>query len=119
VGPAGKRKLAIAVAFLLAITGTFVFAYRAGRYARRLHWENEPIRPWMSVPFIAHTHHVPSDLLYQALGIQPHPHDRRPLRAIARAQQRPVGEVVHDVELALAKARHSHPAPYPPGGKGP
>ena len=55
--------LILAVAFCLAIAGTLIFGVRAGRYARRLRTENEPIRAWMSVPFIAHTHHVPC-LLY-------------------------------------------------------
>ncbi len=53
------RTLAICLAFALALAGTFVFAYRAGREARHIHAANEPIRPWMSIPFIAHAHHVP------------------------------------------------------------
>ena len=70
--------MAVGLAFLLAIAGTFVFAYRAGRHARQIRTENEPIRGWMSVPFIAHTHHVPASVLFQAIGVLPgEPHDRR------------------------------------------
>ena len=111
--------LILAVAFCVAIAGTFIFAFRAGRHARRLHFENEPIRPWMSVPFIAHTHHVPAAVLFYALGIEPEQRDRRPLRAIARQEHRPLEDVVRDLERALAAAGHTHPAPAAPGGKAP
>ena len=101
------RKLIFALALILAITGTFVFGFRAGRHARYIHWQNEPIRAWMSVPFIAHTHHVPPEMLYKAVGLPPLEHDRRPLRRIAREEKRPVADVIHDLENAIAKA----PAP--------
>jgi hypothetical protein len=39
------------------------------------------------------------------------------LRAIARAQNRPAAAVIRDLENALVRAGHTHPAP--PGGKGP
>jgi len=103
----------------VAIAGTFVFAFRAGRNARRLRWENEPVRPWMSVPFIAHTHHVPPAALFHAIGLEPQQHDRRPLRTIAREQHRPVEDVVRDLERALANAGHTHSSLEPPGGKAP
>jgi hypothetical protein len=110
--------LILAVAFLAAIAGTFVFGYRAGRYAHRLRLENEPIRPWMSVPFIAHIHHVPPELLFRAVGLEPVPHDRRPLRAIARAEHRPIADLIRDLEKALESVGHMHPALRPPPGKG-
>jgi hypothetical protein len=53
-----RRTLAVGLAFVVAITGTFVFAYRAGRQVRHIRAVNEPIRAWMSVPFIAHAHHL-------------------------------------------------------------
>jgi hypothetical protein len=103
----------------VALAGTFIFGFRAGRYAHRMRWENEPIRPWMSVPFIAHTHHVPPEILYRAIGLPPYVRDRRPLRAIAREEQRPVDDLVRDLEKALADAGHVHPSLEPPGRKGP
>jgi hypothetical protein len=114
-----SQLLVLAAAFCVAIAGTFIFAFRAGRHARRLHYENEPIRPWMSVPFIAHTHHVPAADLYRAIGVEPQQHDRRPLRAIARERHQTVEEVMRDVERALARTGHTHPAVGPPGGKVP
>ncbi|MGO4880499.1 MAG: hypothetical protein ACLP59_06720 [Bryobacteraceae bacterium] len=111
--------LILAVAFCVAIAGTFIFAVRAGRQARRLRFENEPIRPWMSVPFIAHTHHVPPAILFEAIGEQPQPRDRRPLRVIAREQGRPVEDLIRAVNRALIRAGHVHPAPESPGGQSP
>lgn len=103
------------MAFLIALAGTFLFAVRVRRHARMLRFENEPIRAWMSVPFIAHTHHVPAAVLFRALGLTP-AHDRRPLRLIAREQHRPVDAVIQDLDRALVAAGHEHPAP---SGKAP
>jgi hypothetical protein len=107
-----KRTLLLVLAFLLAVAVTFVFGYRAGRHARYLRWSHEPIRAWMNVPFIAHTHHVPAETLFEAIRVQPHPHDRRPLRRIAREQKRPVEELIRALDAAIARSRG--PAPAPP-----
>lgn len=110
--------LILSVAFLVSIAGMFVFGYRAGRHAHRLRLENEPIRGWMSVPFVAHIHHVPPDLLFRAIGLEPVAHDRRPLRTIARAKHRSVGDLIRDLDKALESAGHMHPALQPPAGSG-
>ena len=98
------RKLVFAVALLVAIAVTFVFGFRAGRHARHIRWQNEPIHAWMSVPFIAHTHHVPPEILYKAIGLPPQQRDRRPLRRIAREEKRPVADMIRDLERAIASA---------------
>ncbi len=99
--------LVLGLAFLLAITGTFVFAYRAGRQARQIHSANEPIRAWMSIPFIAHTRHVPAPVLFQAIGLQPEPHDRRSIRHIAHDLKRPVPELMTQLQRAVDAAAHA------------
>jgi hypothetical protein len=100
----------IALAFVLAIAGTFVFAYRAGRRAMVMRSANEPIRAWMSVPFVAHTHHVPASVLFQAIGVQPRmPRDRRSIRHIAHDVNRPVPELISQLQRAVDAAQ-------PPGG---
>jgi hypothetical protein len=39
----------------------------------------------MNVPFIAHTHHVPAEILSHAIELQtPREHDRRSVRQITR-----------------------------------
>jgi hypothetical protein len=103
-----RRTVLLAVTFLLAIALTFLFAYRAGRHARLVRWENEPIHSWMNIPFIAHAHHVPTDVLYRAAGVEPQPKDRRPLRRIAREQKRPVDQIIRDLTTAIAQY-HAHP----------
>jgi hypothetical protein len=111
VGQTRRRTLAIGLAFVLAIAGTFVFAYRAGRRARHFRAENEPIRAWMSVPFIAHAHHLPAAVLFQAIGVHPQePRDRRSVRHIAHDLNRPVPELIDRLQRAIDAAAQ------PPGG---
>jgi len=105
IGFMSRRKLILIAALILAIAGTLVFGNKIRRHIRRMRWENEPIRSWMSVPFIAHTHHVRPDILYQAIRVEPRQHDRRPIRNLARAENRPVADVMHDLEKAIADAR--------------
>ena len=100
-----QPKFLLAVAFVIAIAAAFVFGYRVGWHASHMRWATEPIRPWMSVPFIAHTHHVPAERLFSAIGVQPHPEDRRPLRRIARDESRPVADLIRDLEDTLVKLR--------------
>jgi hypothetical protein len=101
----------VGLAFVLAITGTFVFASRARRQARLIRTENEPISAWMSVPFIAHTHHVPASMLFQAIGVHPQePRDRRSLRRIGHDLNRPAPELIAQIQRAIDAAAH------PPGG---
>lgn len=102
----------MALAFVVAIAGTFVFAFRAGRRARHLRAENEPIRAWMSVPFIAHSHHVPPTLLFQAIGVEPRqPRDHRSVRRLAHDLNRPVPELIAQLQRAIDAA---HPPGSPP-----
>jgi len=97
----------LGLAFLIAIAGTFVFAYRAGRQARQIRLANEPIHAWMSIPFIAHTRHVPAPVLFQAIGLQPEPHDRRSIRHIAHDLKRPVPDVMAQLQRAVDAAAHA------------
>ena len=106
-----RRTLAIGLAFVLAIGGVFLFASRASHRARQFHHLNEPIHGWMSIPFIAHTHHVPASVLFEAIGVEPHkPRDRRSVRHIARELNRPLPEVIGQLERAIDAASQS------PGG---
>jgi len=111
VGKTWRRTLAVGLAFVLAIAGVFFFASRASRRLRHMRAENEPIHAWMSVPFIAHTHNVPAAVLFQAIGVQPQePHDRRSVRRLARDLNRPVPELIAQLQRAIDAAAH------PPGG---
>jgi hypothetical protein len=109
VGKSWRLTLALGLAFLLSLAGTFIFAYRAGRQARHLHSVNEPIRPWMSIPFIANTRHVPALVLFQAIGVPPEPRDRRSIRHLAHDLKRPVPDVLAQVQQAVDAAAHNPP----------
>ena len=96
---------------MLAIAATLIFASRASRQVRHIHTANEPIREWMSVPFIAHAHHLPANVLFQAIGVQPRePRDRRSVRSIAHDLHRPIPELMAELQRAIDAAAQ------PPGG---
>ncbi len=99
--------IALTLAFVIALAVTVLFTYRVGRQVRHIHTTTEPIQPWMSIPFIAHTRHVPAPLLYQAIGVPPEPHDRRPIRKLARELNRPEPQVLAQVQQAVNAAEHS------------
>ena len=99
------------LAFVVALGCVLLFASRTTRMVRQIHSENEPIRAWMSVPFIAHAHHVAPSVLFAAIGVQPRqPRDRRSVRRIARDLNRPVPELISQLQRAIDAAQR------PPGG---
>ncbi len=104
-------------ALSLAITGFFaVQAIRQMPHRRR----NEPIRPWMNIPYIAHSYQVPAHVLYQALGLESVPRDRRPLLEIARQQHQSVDNLILLLDAAIAQYRLTATpsptsTPSPPG----
>ncbi len=83
------------------LVATGVLSYRAVNMGRRVHAAEEPIRPWMTVPYIAHSKHISQSALWSALGIPSHLHDHRPLARIARDQKRPVNDVISALQHAL------------------
>lgn len=110
----GWRRWVILLAFLLAASVAGLFAVRTVR--RAVYWSHhrdEVIRPWMSVPYVAHSYRVPPHVLYRAVKLNPLPHDRRPLRDIAREQNRSLEELTADLQGAIADFR-AHPERDPP-----
>jgi hypothetical protein len=108
----GRLEWLIILGFILSVVLVGVFIVRSFHVASTLR-QDETIRPWMTVPYVAHSYRVSSSILYQALGLPPRPHDRRPLAQIARAQQRPVQDVIADLHKAILEARASSPPPSP------
>src|SRR6266436_5960613 len=104
--PDGRQKWIVVAALVLVVFVTGLFAVRTVR--RAIYWRahrDEVLRPWMSIPYVAHSYRVPPHVLYQALGIPPQAHDRRPLKQIAREQNRSVDEVTSVVRDAIARER--------------
>ncbi len=117
--PDGWQKWIVLGALTLVILVTALFAVRTVR--RAMFWRthrDEVIRPWMSIPYVAHSYRVPPHELYQALGIIPQTHDRRPLKQIAREQNRSVDEVTSILQDAITRARANQPTVAPPPSPG-
>ena len=116
-----KQWFAIVVlALVLLITG--LFAVRTVR--RAVYWRlhrDEVIRPWMSVPYVAHSYRVPPRVLYEALGIAPQPHDRKPIKEIAKEKNTSVEQLITTLQEAIARERARVPSasPSPSPGRSP
>lgn len=109
-----SRQWLVVLAFVLVVSFTGLFAVRTVRRAIYWHYhQDEPIRPWMNLGYIAHSYSVPPWVLHQALGLPQKP-DRRPVREIARAQNRPVDEVIAVLQNAIVHSRPPYPPPGPP-----
>ena len=68
--PDGWQKWIVVAALVLVVLATGLFAVRTVR--RAMYWRahrEDVIRPWMSIPYVAHSYRVPPHVLYQALGI--------------------------------------------------
>jgi hypothetical protein len=105
------------LAFALSIAITVIFAMRAVQH--RPHPRvDDPIRPWMSVPYIAHSYHVPPHVLFNAIGRpMERPLDRRPIARIAAEQNRPVEELISDLQDAIVRERQFPPPSLSPGSE--
>jgi hypothetical protein len=107
----GWKQWLVVGAFVAAVALTGVFALRAVHHAAHVRPRvDESIRPWMSVPYIAHSYHVPPHVLFEAIGLPTRP-DKRPIRAIAREQKRPVTELISQLTEAIDRARPPNPLP--------
>jgi len=104
-----RQTLILIAALCIALAATFFFGFRAGKTARHVHWKNEAIRGWMTVPFVAHTRHVHEEMLFRAIGVTPDRHDRRPLRDIARAEHKTTRQLIDQLEGAIAANENKAP----------
>jgi len=110
------RQWLFILGFVVSLVIVVVFALQAFRHAPRPR-ADEPIRPWMTIPYIAHSYNIPSYVLYQALGVPRISRDRRPLMTIARQQNRPVASLIVVLQDAIKHSRPPNPTPlpFPPG----
>jgi|SRR5215831_17630 len=109
-----KQWTAVA-ALVVVLLFTGLFAVRSFR--RAIYWRihrDEVIRPWMTLPYVAHSHRVPPHILYEALNLEHPPHDRRPIKQIAADQHKSVNEIIATLNQAIAGARPQPPTNGPP-----
>lgn len=114
----GRSRLRWGLAALLVLVATFT-AVQIGRSVNDfLFWRahrDEPIQPWMSIGFVAHSYHVPPFVLERAVGLPPGPPpDRRPLGIIATARNESFAVVRDRMSVAIVHARPPYPPPAPP-----
>lgn len=113
------RQWLVVALFVLALGATVVHTARTVR--RAAYWRehrDEPINGWMTVGYVAHSYHVPAHLLYSALNLpQTKPHDKRPLREIAREQNRSMDDLRAILQDAIKRARPPDSPPPKDGGK--
>ena len=108
-----RKQLVLLLACMFSVALAVVFTLRAVQNAPH-RGRDESIQPWMNVPYIAHSYHVLPDLLYQAIDLPTAPRDKRPIAAIARAQRRPVDELIVELQNAIMHARTPYLPPGPP-----
>jgi hypothetical protein len=113
------RQSVVAVAFLLSLSVAVFFVVRAVRPLIYWHYhQDEPIRGWMNLGYVAHSYHVRPHVLHQALGLPDKPPDKRPLREIAKEQNRSIDEIRTLLLEAIVQARRPYPSspwsPSPP-----
>ncbi len=106
----GWRQWLMMLGFGLSLAVVIFFTIRSFRQAPRFRMD-EPIRPWMSLPYIARSYRVPPYVLYDALGIPLQRHDRRPLSFIAAMQNRSVAYIIVELQNAIVHARPPYPTP--------
>ena len=106
----GPRQWLVIGVLLFVLAFTAFFAFRAAKGI--LYWDmkqEEPIRRWMTIPYIAHLRNVPEPVLNKAAGLPEDAHDTRPLIKIARSQGRHVHELEEKLENAVVEYRAFNP----------
>ena len=77
------------------------------------------ISSWMTIPYIAHTYHVPEHYLYSQLKIPDSPDQHHTtLHLLASRYHRPIDHLVSDVRGAVTGYRKQHPLPPVPPSSG-
>ena len=109
------RRPLLIVALVLVSLFTMNFAVRAFHHGRRLHQRtDEPIQPWMNVPYISRAYDVPPHIVAGAIGLTLEQRDRRPLQEIAKEQSRSADTLIAEIMAAIERERAAHPPPPAP-----
>ncbi|NJM83541.1 MAG: hypothetical protein HC844_14640 [Tabrizicola sp.] len=109
-----RARPVLTTAFLLACVATLFFAVRL--VVQAVYWQthqDEPVRPWMTVGYIARSWDLNGREIDALAGlplpeVKGHP---QPLIEIARDRGVPVEEVIADVESAIATLRAGQTEP--------
>ena len=99
-----RRHKVIASVFGLALALTVFFAFRAVIFA--IYWSDpahrdQPIEGWMTPRYVAHSWHLPREVMIEVLGEGPMPGKRRTRAEIARDRGVPVEVLVGELSAAI------------------
>ena len=73
------------------------------------------IRDWMTIPFISRMYRVPPDVLFDALGIQPHKNGEKSLKQLNEEYfPQAEGIVLEKIKAAILAALANQPQPIQP-----
>ena len=107
-----NRRFVLYILLLLIGLFTVNAAVRGFAHAKRLRQHpDEPIQPWMNIPYIAHSYHVPPAVVAGALGIDDRQRDPRPLKKIAAERGVSVTALADQIMAAITEFRASPPGP--------
>lgn len=121
LSPRARRTLPIVALLVLSLALLVVVGARSGRAfleMRNRHrvqtGEAVGVRPWMTIPYIARTYHVPEDALFDALGLDDTPRNRRaPLQALAARHGRDLDADIAALNATIDARRGPRPPPTP------
>lgn len=63
------------------------------------------VRPWMTIPYITRTYHVPEDYICKSLKIDKRSVQHATIQALAIRLRRPVDDMVRQVQKAIQNYR--------------
>ena len=94
--------------FALAACLTVTFGARA--IVSAVYWaqhRDEPIEPWMTIGYVAHSHRVSPTVLAEAIGLAPDARDRRPIAEIAAERGVPAADLAGRMAEAIRLQRQA------------
>ena len=72
------------------------------------------VRPWMTVPYIARTYHLPEEQIFQALNLSDTPRNRRtPLHVLAARNDRDLAADIATINAMIDRRQSPRPPPTP------
>ena len=107
-----RRRPLLFAAFACALALTLFFAVRLVLFS--IYWADpkhreQPIAGWMTPGFVAHSWHVPREVMLDLLGPPPEGAPKRPtLDDIAAERGVPVEDLIAEIEAAIAAHRAAH-----------
>ncbi|MDQ2907663.1 MAG: hypothetical protein ABI456_01670 [Ktedonobacteraceae bacterium] len=110
----------VGVLLFLALGTTAIAAGATYQAFQRLQQQNalakvgdvQTIRPWMTIPYIAHMYHVPERYLYTALHLPANSSStlhHTTLHVLSSTYKRPVNDLIRDIQNAIKAYRKQHP----------